>query len=94
MRAREIQGFFAEPYRIEVSPESISAVTDAVIPKAGSGQGRPPDAMCPVVFFDALSAKMASGVGERTESLRPALGGERFSPPTHSRRPRFSEPVI
>ena len=80
MRAREIQGFLAEPYRTEVTPESISAVTNAVMPKAGSGQRRPLEAKCPVVFFDAHSAKMALGVGERTETLWPALGGGQSRP--------------
>ena len=41
MTMREIQGFLAEQYGTEVSPEFISSVTDAVMAEVTAWQGRP-----------------------------------------------------
>ena len=54
MTVREIQGFLAEQYGTEVSPEFISSVTDAVMAEVTAGQSRPLEVMYPVAFFDAL----------------------------------------
>ena len=43
MTVREIQGFLAEQYGTEVSPEFISSVTDAVMAEVTAWQGRPLD---------------------------------------------------
>jgi putative transposase len=51
---REVQGFLADQYGVEVSPEFISSVTDAVMAEVGAWQARPLEPMYPVVFFDAL----------------------------------------
>ena len=58
MTVREIQGFLAEQYATEVSPEFISSVTDAVMAEVTAWQSRPLDPRYPVVFFDALRVKM------------------------------------
>ncbi len=58
MTVREIQGFLAEQYGTEVSPEFISSVTDAVMDEVTTWQGRPFEPMYPVVFFDALRVKI------------------------------------
>jgi putative transposase len=58
MTVREIQGFLAEQYGTEVSPEFISSVTDAVMAEVGAWQGRPLEPMYPVVYFDALRVKI------------------------------------
>jgi putative transposase len=58
MTVREIQGFLAEMYAVEVSPDLISTVTDAVIAEVTAWQSRPLDPMYPVVFFDALRVKI------------------------------------
>ena len=55
---REIQGFLAESYGVEVSPEFISSVTDAVMAEVTAWQARPLEPMYPVVFFDALRVKI------------------------------------
>ncbi len=54
MTVREIQGFMAEMYAVDVSPDLISSVTDAVLGEVAAWQARPLEAMCPVVYFDAL----------------------------------------
>jgi putative transposase len=58
MTVREIQGFMAEMYEVDVSPDLISSVTDAVLSEVATWQARPLEAMYPVVFFDALRVKI------------------------------------
>src|SRR6476620_10286367 len=58
MTMREVQGFLLETYGVEVSPEFISSVTDAVMAEVTAWQSRPLEPMYPVVFFDAVRAKM------------------------------------
>jgi putative transposase len=60
---REIQGYLSEMYAMEVSPEFISSVTDAVLSEVTEWQSRPLERMYPVVMFDALRVKIrAEGV--------------------------------
>ena len=58
MTVREIQGHLRELYAVEVSPDLISRVTDAVLDEVREWQNRPLDAVYPVVFFDALRVKI------------------------------------
>ena len=53
MTVREIQGFLADMYGVEVSPDLISTVTDGIVAEVTAWQNRPLEAMYPVVFFDA-----------------------------------------
>jgi putative transposase len=45
-------------YNVEVSPDLISRVTDAVVEELAEWQGRPLDRVYPVVFIDALMVKI------------------------------------
>jgi putative transposase len=58
LTVREIQGHLQELYGVEVSPDLISRVTDAVLEEVKEWQNRPLDAVYPVVFFDALRVKV------------------------------------
>jgi len=58
MTVREIQGHLSELYAIDVSPDLISKVTDAVHEEVREWQNRPLDLVYPVVFFDALRVKI------------------------------------
>ena len=58
MTVREIRGHLQELYGVEVSPDLISRVTDAVLEEVRDWQNRPLDAVYPVVFFDALRVKI------------------------------------
>lgn len=58
MTVREIRGHLEELYGVEVSPDLISRVTDAVLEEVREWQNRPLDAVYPVVFFDALRVKI------------------------------------
>jgi putative transposase len=55
---REIQGHLQDLYGVEVSPDLISRVTDAVLEEVKEWQSRPLEAVYPVVFFDALRVKI------------------------------------
>jgi transposase-like protein len=74
MTMREIQGMLAESYQVEVSPEFISAVTDAVLTEVGAWQARPLEPMYPVVFFDALRVKIREDAVVRNKAVYLALG--------------------
>jgi transposase-like protein len=74
MTVREIQGFLAEQYGTEVSPEFISAVTDAVMAEVTAWQARPLEPMYPVVFFDALRVKIREDAVVRNKAIYLALG--------------------
>ena len=58
MSTRDIRAHLAELYGVEVSPDFISTVTDAVISEVTAWQSRPLESMYPVIFFDALRVKM------------------------------------
>jgi len=74
MTMREIQGFLAEQYGVEVSPEFISSVTDAVMAEVSAWQGRPLEPMYPVIFFDALRVKIREDAVVRNKAIYLALG--------------------
>ena len=73
MTVREIQAFLAEMYAIEVSPDLISAVTDAVVAEVTEWQARPLERLYPVVFFDALRVKIRDEAVVRSKAVYLAL---------------------
>ncbi len=73
MTVREIQGFLADMYAVEVSPDLISTVTDAVIAEVTAWQSRPLEPMYPVVFFDALRVKIRDEATVRSKAVYLAL---------------------
>jgi len=74
MTVREVQGFLAEQYGVEVSPEFISTVTDAVMEEVTAWQSRPLEPVYPVVFFDALRVKIRDEGVVRSKAIYLALG--------------------
>jgi putative transposase len=74
MTVREIQGYLAEMYSVEVSPDLISKVTDAVMSEVMTWQSRPLETMYPVVFFDALRVKIREDAVVRSKAVYLALG--------------------
>jgi putative transposase len=73
LTVREIQKFVAEIYSIEVSPDLISEVTDAVVAEVTAWQARPLEPMYPVVFFDALRVKIRDESVVRSKAVYLAL---------------------
>jgi len=74
MTVREIRGHLEELYGIDVSPDLISAVTDAVLEAVAEWQNRPLDACYPLVFFDAIRVKIRDEGFVRNKAVYIALG--------------------
>src|ERR671934_1177805 len=74
MTVREIQGFLAEMYGVEVSPDLISTVTDGIVAEVTAWQGRPLERLYPVVFFDALRVKIRDEATVRSKAVYLAIG--------------------
>jgi putative transposase len=74
MSTREIQGHLRELYGIEVSPDLVSAVTDAVLDEVAEWQNRPLEALYPLVFLDALRVKVRDEGTVRNKAVYVALG--------------------
>lgn len=74
MTVREIRGHLEELYGIEVSPDLISAVTDAVLEEVAEWQNRPLDTCYPLVFFDAIRVKVRDEGFVRNKAVYIALG--------------------
>ena len=58
MSVRDIRGHLEELYGLEVSPDLISRVTDAVLDEVKEWRSRALDAVYPIVIFDALRVKI------------------------------------
>jgi putative transposase len=74
MSTREITGHLRELYGIDVSPDLISAVTDAVLEEIATWQARPLEPVYPLVFFDALRVKIRDEGLVRNKAVHIALG--------------------
>jgi putative transposase len=57
----EIAAHFQDVYGAEVSKDTISRITDAVLEEMGAWQTRPLDPVYPVVFIDAIRVKIRDG---------------------------------
>ena len=73
MTTRDIRAHLREMYGVDVSPDLISRVTGAVIDELTEWQARPLDAVCPVIFIDALMVKI------RVLSLIMWLAGQEYA---------------
>ena len=74
MSVREIVGHLRDLYGVDVSPELISAVTDAVLDEVAAWQARPLEPVYPLVFFDALRVKIRDEGLVRNKAVHIALG--------------------
>ncbi|PKP91458.1 MAG: IS256 family transposase [Alphaproteobacteria bacterium HGW-Alphaproteobacteria-14] len=74
MSTREIAGHLREMYGIDVSPDLISTVTDAVLEEVAAWQARPLDPAYPLVFFDAIRVKIRDEGMVCSKAIHIALG--------------------
>lgn len=74
MTTREIQAHLEELYGIDVSPELISVVTNAVLDEVAQWQARPLEPVYAVVFFDALRVKIRDEGAVKNKSVYLAIG--------------------
>ena len=74
MTVREIQAHLKEIYGVEVSPDLISTVTDAVIDEVRAWQTRPLDAIYPILYLDALVVKVKDQGRVSNKAIYLAIG--------------------
>src|ERR1700676_920245 len=74
MSAREITGHLQEIYGVELSPTLISNVTEEVMEEVKTWQGRPLDAVYPIVYLDALVVKIRDAGHVRNRAIYVAIG--------------------
>ena len=74
MTTRDIQAHLAEIYGVEVSPDLISRITDAVHAEVVEWQNRALDSVYPVVFLDALVCKVRDNGTVRNKAAHLAVG--------------------
>ena len=74
MSTREITGHLRELYAIDVSPDLISTVTDAILDEVAAWQQRPLDPAYPLMFFDAIRVKIRDEGMVRNKAIHIALG--------------------
>ena len=74
MSTRDIQAHVGEIYGVTISPELVSAVTEAVIDEVTAWQQRPLESSYAIVFFDALRVKIRDEGLVRNKSVYLAIG--------------------
>ena len=74
LTVREMQAHLTELYGVEVSPDLISTVTDAVLEEVTEWQQRPLRPLYPVIFFDALRVRIRDEGTVRAKAVYLALG--------------------
>jgi putative transposase len=74
MSTRDIQAHVEELYGIEISPELVSAVTDAVLEEVMAWQNRPLEPTYAIVYFDALRVKIRDEGLVRNKAVYLAIG--------------------
>ncbi len=74
MTVREIRGHLEELYGIEVSPDLISTVTNAVLDEVAEWQNRPLESCYPLIFLDAIRVKIRDEGFVRNKAVYIALG--------------------
>ena len=74
LTVREMQAHLEELYGVDVSPDLISTVTDAVLEEVTEWQSRPLRPLYPVVFFDALRVRIRDEGTVRAKAVYLALG--------------------
>jgi len=74
MTTREIQQHIQEIYKVEVSPQLISNVTEAVMEDVVAWQNRPLEAIYPILYMDALQVKIRDGAHVVNKAVHLAIG--------------------
>ena len=69
LSTRDISKTLEEIYGFETSHETISAVTDKVIPLIKEWQQRPLEPVYPIIYLDALHVKMRDGMSASNKAV-------------------------
>jgi putative transposase len=74
MTVRDIQHHLARTIGTELSHDTISKITDAVLEEVTAWQSRPLDPIYPIVYLDALVVKVRDGAHVRNKAAHLAVG--------------------
>jgi putative transposase len=74
MSTRDITDHLLKIYGVDVSPDLISKITDAVHAEVAEWQMRPLDRVYPVMFLDALVCKVRDGGSVKNKAAHLAVG--------------------
>ena len=74
MTIRDIQHHLVSTIGTDLSPETISKITDAVLEEVLAWQRRPLEALYPVIYLDALVVKVRDGAHVRNKAAHIAVG--------------------
>jgi len=74
MRVRDISHHLSELYATDLSPDTISRITDAVLDDVQAWRTRPLERVYPIVYFDALFVKVREDRAVRNRACYLALG--------------------
>lgn len=74
MTIRDIQAHLARTIGTELSHETISKITDAVLEEVKAWQARPLEELYPIIYLDALVVKVRDGHQVRNKAAHIAVG--------------------
>lgn len=74
MTVRDIQHHLARTLGTELSHDTISKVTDAVLDEVKAWQSRPLEEIYPIIYLDALMVKVRDGHQVRNKAAHLAVG--------------------
>jgi putative transposase len=74
MTVRDIQHHLARTLGTDLSPDTISTITDAVLEEVKAWQARPLEEIYPIVYLDALVVKVRDGHQVRNKAAHIAVG--------------------
>jgi putative transposase len=74
MTTRDIQAHIKDLYSYEISPDTVSAITDKVVDKAREWQSRPVEPIYAVVYMDAVFLKMRTEGHVRNVAVYTIIG--------------------
>jgi putative transposase len=74
MTVRDIQAHLARTLGTELSHDTISKITDAVLDEVKAWQSRPLDELYPIMYLDAIVVKVRDGHQVRNKSAHIAVG--------------------
>ena len=74
MSVRDIARHVRQTTGVDLSPDTISRVTDTALEQMREWQVRPLDSFYPVIYIDALIAKVRDGSAVRNKAVNIAVG--------------------
>jgi putative transposase len=74
MSTRDVADHIETVYGVEISPEQVSSITDAVIAELVQWQNRQLDSVYPILYLDAIVVKVRDGNSVCNKAVHIALG--------------------